>query len=317
MIIDNHTHLGVDPLFYLRGWWPYALDLERLRIEGRGVDRWVVFPFVSYMAMDIGALREGEIALGGEVPYAFENRRLANDILRLPEAERGLFLQFLMADPGRRQAAQVEDWRRLLAEGRRFFGIKIQATVIRSHILDLLDAGTPMLDFAEEHDLPFLIHSSIAPGDEWSQCADILRVAASRPRVRFVLAHSCRFHKPSLDRVAEMPNTWFDCSAHVIHCECAVRGLPAVAVPAERFPTDYTSPEIVLRDLAAAYPSKLIWGSDAPFYSYADDRLELRSTYARELEVLRALDPQARESVSFLNTTAWLGLSREQFFEKP
>lgn len=164
-----------------------------------------------------------------------------------------------------------------------------------------------MLDFAAERGLPFLIHSSIAPDDVWSQCADILRVGEARPDVRFVLAHSCRFHKPSLDRVAALPNVWFDCSAHVIHCECAMRDFSAVAHRGERFSSDYTSPEKVLLDLAQAYPDKLIWGSDAPFYSYADDDLQLKSSYEREVEVLDALPTDLLKAASSTNTLRWLG----------
>ena len=163
-----------------------------------------------------------------------------------------------------------------------------------------------MLDFAADHNLPLLIHSSIDPTDKWSQCADILAVAESRPDVRILLAHSCRFHQPSLRKVAKLPNTWFDCSAHVVHCECVVKGLTTVAPEDTRFPSDYNSPETVLKDLATAFPEKLIWGSDAPFYSYADSNIQLTSSYVREVARLDALPPALLESVCHVNTLAWL-----------
>lgn len=311
MKIDSHVHIGVDPLFYLSGWSPYCLDLPRLQImtEGSGIDRWVVFPFVSYMALDPEALRREEIRLGlssDPVPYRFENHRLLGDLARLDASSRAQYLPFLMADPGRQPADQVAVWE-TLTKKHQVHGIKIQATIIQSPITELLGPAACMVDFAEERNLPFLIHSSIHPGDPWSQCSDILRIAESRPRVRFVLAHSCRFHKPSLDRVAALPNTWFDCSAHIIHCRSAVDGLPNVAVTAERFDTDYTSPATVLRDLANAYPQKLIWGSDAPFYAYEDNTLQLRATYREEIDVLAAMSPAVQAAISCQNTKAWLG----------
>jgi predicted TIM-barrel fold metal-dependent hydrolase len=310
-LIDNHVHIGVDPLFYLNGWSPYCLDLPRLLIEagGSGIDEWVVFPFVAYFALDAGGLRCGEIFLpeaDPEIPYVFENRRLRDDLGRLEAAQRARFRQFLMADPGRLPAAQVADWERLEAGGARFHGVKIQATILRSKIDTLGGAAACMLDFAAARNLPLLIHSSIDPADPWSQCADILRVAENRPDVRFVLAHSCRFHKPGLDRVAALPNTWFDCSAHIIHCDCAVRGLPAVAAAPDRFDSDYTNPKRVLRDLAEAYPDKFIWGSDAPFYSYEDATLQLRSSYREEAAALRALPDELVNRVARRNTLAWL-----------
>lgn len=310
MRIDNHVHIGVDPLFYVNGWSPYALDVPRLLAEGAdtGIDRWIVFPFVSYLGLDFAALRRGEIKTGpeSEVPYTFENRRLLEEIARQNEENGKKLLPFLMADPGRFQNEQVREWESVI-KNHRVFGLKIQATIIRSPITALLEKGGIMLDFAEEHNLPVLIHSSIAPDDAWSQCADILRIAEARPDLRFILAHSCRFHRPSLDRVAELPNTWFDCSAHIIHCECAVRGLSTVAVPGERFDSDYASPARVLQDLAEAYPNKLIWGSDAPFYSYEDAGIQLRSTYRAEVDVLESLPPEKLELAASRNTLAWLG----------
>ena len=311
MTIDNHVHIGVEPLFYLKGWFPYCLDFERLLGEAKdsGVDSWVVFPFVSYMALDQAALRQARIEIsheGDSIPYRFENNRLLNELRRMKAPLRERFRPFLIADPGRHASAQVRD-REDLAKTHRVHGIKIQATVIQSPITSLLAKARCMLDFAEERNLPFLIHSSISPSDAWSQCADILRVAEARPNIRFVLAHSCRFHDESLRRVAALPNTWFDCSAHVIHCQSVIQGLANVAVKKELFPSDYSSPETVLADLASAFPDKLIWGSDAPFYSYEDDNLQLVSSYNREVEVLNSLDPAVRDAVAHRNTLAWLG----------
>ncbi len=308
MKIDCHNHIGVDPLFYMKGWAPYALDLENLLLQARSgnVDCSIVFPFVSYLGLSVQGLQAGEIVFDGlldRIPYRFENQRMLEEVYLYHPESSDRSWPLLIADPARHQAEQVECWKQLPSEYK-FYGIKIQATIIRSPILALLDEGRCMLDFAEERNLPFLIHSSV--NDQWSQCADILRVAESRPGIRFVLAHSCRYDHPSLLRVAELPNTWFDCSAHVIHCECAVRGLEAVAPVSRRFPTDYSSPETVLRDLATAFPDKLIWGSDAPFYSYADAKMSLHSTYLREVECLDSLPAELIEKISHLNTLAWL-----------
>ncbi len=310
MKIDCHAHIGVDPLFYLNSWSPYALGLPEFLVETdrSGIDLAVVFPFVSYLDLDLAAMREGKISYSGAfdgVPYRFENKRLLKEVYRLHPHSAGRVMPFLMADPGRLAVEQVGEWRQLIRDFK-VFGIKIQATIIQSPITGLLGTAACLLDFAAEHNLPLLIHSSIDPSDKWSQCADILEVAAARPDVRFLLAHSCRFHHPSLQKVAELPNTWFDCSAHVIHCECAVKGLPTVAPESTRFPSDYNSPETVLKDLAAAFPEQLIWGSDAPFYSYADSNIQLTSSYSREVGCLDSLPSDLLERASHLNTLAWL-----------
>ncbi len=310
MKIDNHVHIGVDPLFYLSGWSPYALGLPEFLAgaEHAGIDRAVVFPFVSYLDLNIPEMHAGKISFSGKfdsVPYRFENRRLLEEIYQLHPQSAARVMPFLIADPGRRPIEQVGDWSRLIRDFK-VFGIKIQATIIQSPVTSLLGGAACMLDFAAEHNLPLLIHSSIDPDDKWSQCADILEVVAARPDVRFLLAHSCRFHHPSLQNIAQLPNCWFDCSAHVIHCECAVKGLKTVAPEATRFPSNYNSPETVLKDLASAFPEKLIWGSDAPFYSYADSNIQLTSSYEREVACLDALPPDLLERVSHMNTLAWL-----------
>ncbi|MFA9477430.1 amidohydrolase family protein [Phycisphaerales bacterium AB-hyl4] len=311
MRIDNHTHVGFDPLFYMQGWSPYCLDLPRLfnEADGFNIDAFVVFPFVAYTALDMAAIKRNRIQLAADadaVPYEFENRRLCNDILRCPADWQSRLWPFLIADPSRKPEAQVRAWQALPSEYR-IYGLKFQTHTIQSPILALLDEGACMLDYAEAHDLPLLIHTSIRAEDKWSQCSDILRVVESRPKVRFVLAHSCRFHQPTLDRVAQLPNAWFDCSAFITHCICAQRDLPAVAAPVDRFESDYMSPERVLQDLAQAYPDKLIWGSDVPYYSIEYDRLQIRSSYRREVACLDALPAPARERVCHRNTLAWLG----------
>ena len=49
LLIDAHTHVGTDLLFYLRGHFPYALDWPSLVEQGGefGIRKFVVFPMVE------------------------------------------------------------------------------------------------------------------------------------------------------------------------------------------------------------------------------------------------------------------------------
>ena len=319
LLIDCHSHLGVDLFFYLNGFHPYAQDLPAMVTEGRhcGIDRWVVFPMVTNLTFDVPAMHAARLVTGGceAVPYAFENERMLREVYELyPDLGRST-LPFAILDPLRKPAAQLGKLRQLYARFP-FHGLKIQATIIQSDVTALLDAGRGFLDFAAEFDLPLLIHSSVAPEDVWSQAKDILNVAEATPGVRFCLAHSCRFDRECLDRVAQLPNTWFDCSAHRIHCESVTLGLGNVAPKARRFAADYRDPTAVMRDLAEAYPAKFIWGSDTPFQSYVDQHCSLRSTYAEEAACLHALPATLRQTVAHDNLLALLQLKNESILTR-
>ena len=320
MLIDCHNHIGADMLFYLHGDFPYAQQLVDMTGVGGalGITHWIVFPFVSYAAMDVSKFRSGVVGFGGDclekVPYAFENRRLMEECHRLFPEEGRKTLPFVMVDPMRNTDAQAAELIKLRTE-HRFHGIKIQSTIIQADIKRLAHEGRVFLDLAREWDVPFLIHSSVLESDVWAQAHDILDIAEANPDIRFCAAHSCRFDKECLDRVNALPNAWFDNSAHIIHCQCVMEDRPNVAPPARRFDTDYTNPARVIADLAAAYPHKFMWGSDSPFYSYAaeidSEVVRLVSTYANEVAALTASPPEVVERIASINTRRFLKLSDE------
>lgn len=320
MIIDCHNHVGADVMFYLHGDFPYAQHLVAMTTEGGalGIDRWIVFPFVTHMALDAAAFLTGDIREGGvqlaEVPYALENRRLLHEVHDLFPDLAPRVLPFVMVDPMRNTAAQAKELRKLRGEFR-FHGIKLQTTILQADIKHLRDKGKVFLELAAEWDLPLLIHSSVAESDPWAQASDILDIAEANPDLRFCLAHSCRYDKECLDRVNALPNTWFDCSAHCIHCEGAMKDLPYIAPRNRRFDSDYSDPGRVIADLAAAYPTKFMWGSDSPYYSYAaainGQVVRLISTYAKEVQALRAASADVVDRIANHNTRAFLKLADE------
>jgi predicted TIM-barrel fold metal-dependent hydrolase len=318
-LIDCHNHVGIEPLMYLRGYYPYGQQLQTLITEGRplGISRWIVFPFITNFALDVAAMREGRIVFPGgpeQVPHAFENRRLMQEIYELFPHEGRRTIPFVVVDPMRATEEQAHELRKLRADFA-FHGIKLQTTVLQAPIKHLLGAGRVFLDLAEEWDLPLLIHSSVLPEDTWAQASDILDVAETAPQLRFCLAHSLRYDVEQLNRLAGLPNCWFDCSAHRIHCQLAVEDNPSVAPPARRFASDYKRPEVVLRDLAEAYPHRLMWGSDSPAYSFIASfegiRYELWSTYEAEVACLTALPTELQQRIAEVNTLEFLQLKEQ------
>lgn len=317
MVIDCHNHIGVELGAYLQGGFPYGQHLQDMVVTGRahGVDRWIVFPMVTNLALNLDSVRHGGCETGGAlecVPYRWENRRMMAEIHELFPEEGRQVLPFAMFDPERETGAQASALRQLWSE-HRFYGLKTQPTIIQSPIAALRRQGQIFLDLAREWDIPLLIHSSVLPSDIWSQARDIIDIAAANPDVRFNVAHSARFDRECLDRIAALDNCWFDCSAHGIHCDLAVQDSPVVAPEERRFASDYSRPAQVLRDLAESYPQKLLWGSDSPYQSYVGvhdgHRLALLSTYEKEAEYFFQLPEGMRKLAGYENTLNWLGVS--------
>ena len=67
LLIDAHTHVGTDLLFYLRGHYPYALDWPALVEQGEasGIGKFVVFPMASHLGLNVSELRQGRITREG------------------------------------------------------------------------------------------------------------------------------------------------------------------------------------------------------------------------------------------------------------
>jgi len=319
-VIDVHSHLGVELTHYLKMAYPYGLSLEQLCEYGDrfGVDAFVTFPMVAslYFSM-VGMKRDRIVPAPNAIcrfPYEYENERMLHEIYELFPALSHRAIPFVIVDPHRETRAQVAKLRQL-RKRYRFHGIKIQSTIIQAPIRSLARHGRCLLDFAREHDLPFLIHSSVLPSDCWAQAHDILDIAEANPDIRFIAAHCCRFDKTALDRVAELPNAWFDHSAFAIHCRLAAQNSPVCALGRKRFPANYRKPREVIRKLAEAYPDKFIFGSDAPYYSFVawynpptgkPQFFDLRSTMENEVGLLKSLPGALRRKVSHDNTLRFL-----------
>src|SRR4051812_45687651 len=112
---DVHTHVGLDPGFFLRGWWPYAATARDLieQMDQHGIDRAVCFPFTLPSAFDAYAFadRNELTLLSGRFPFDRENALLAQEIDRIGG---GRLIQFAMFDPSRQIEQQVASLKTLI-----------------------------------------------------------------------------------------------------------------------------------------------------------------------------------------------------------
>jgi predicted TIM-barrel fold metal-dependent hydrolase len=304
-LYDVHTHIGMDPGFYLRRWWPYAATVQELleHMDAHGIGKAVCFPFVVPSAFDPYAFadRKALELMPGRFPFDRDNELLSVEISRLDTDKR--LLQFGMFDPMREVAAQVKNLEKLAPK---FAGLKTQTTVIQSPIRSLLNEGRDIMRLAQQHDLPVLIHTAVLPADPWAQARDCLDVAEVFPRVRFNLAHSLRFDRECLKRAAGMPNVWVDCAAHLVHCALALKNSPAIAPKAQRVDADYSKPSEVLAALHEMLPGRYLWGSDYPFMSWIADDMSAVYSYKQEADALHALPPNVRDDIASRAPEAWL-----------
>ena len=145
--------------------------------------------------------------------------------------------------------------------------------------------------------------------------ADALEVVETHPGLRFCLAHTARFSTAAFERARKLPNCFIDFSAFKIHCDLAVANSRTVPPPAERLDVDYSAPQTAMRQIANAFPGKMLWGTDAPYYSFikkftdvhgvATD-VALRSSYGAECAILNALPRDLIHHIAFDNTVNFL-----------
>jgi predicted TIM-barrel fold metal-dependent hydrolase len=305
ILYDVHTHIGMDSAFYLRRWWPYAATAQELlhHMDENGIGRAVCFPFVVPSAFDpYGFADRKAIELKADrFPFDRENDLLSAEIGRLDPHKR--LLQFGMFDPSREVMAQVRSLETLAPK---LAGLKTQTTVIQSPIRSLMNEGRDFMKLAQQHDLPVLIHTAVNPADAWAQARDCLDVAECFPRVRFNLAHSLRFDRECLRRAGSMPNVWIDCSAHLVHCELALKDAPAIAPRERRVDADYAKPAEVLAMVHELLGGRYLWGSDFPFMSWCDDGMAAVHTYKQEADALHGLPPRVRDDMASRAPETWL-----------
>ncbi len=317
--IDAHAHAGVSLKAYGTQEYPYAQTIEGLyfrQLAGR-VDVNVVFPFTPDLHFDQAELMRGRMTPAADpvsaIPYQSENRLLLREIFEFCPEISDRFLPFLSIDPGRMPEEQVRELENL-CRAYPVYGIKVNPVLCQSPVEGLLGAGSVLLDFAEEHDLPLLFHATPLPNDEYSQAEVVLRISAARPRLRVCLAHCILFHAQFLEQAHAAGNVWVDTAALKIQVEL-VRGLLHDHDKGTFLDLDYTSHLAVMKSLCARYPQTMLWGTDAPAYAYICQRnqgtagtqeFRLKATYDDEVDALEVLAPPVRERIAGSNILAFL-----------
>lgn len=319
--VDIHSHAGVSLKSFANNEYPYGQSLEGLSYARRanGIDLGVVFPFTPELHFNLTeAARTGRLVDTDDpvspVPYGVENRMLFTELYDYCPELVPEMLPFLCIDPLRDAAGQLETIREL-EERYPVYGIKVSPVLCQAPIKALLGPGAPLLDYAASRGYPVIAHVTVHPEEAYSQVADTLEVAKSRPDVRFCFAHCAAFHHAHLSEADSLSNVWVDTSALTIQVEATHRELEFMATPEERFPADYSDHRKVMVDLCTAFPDTIVWGSDAPAYAYIAKRIQgdgsvyefrLKARYEDEKAALDALPSDLRERIGTQNARNYL-----------
>lgn len=321
-VIDIHSHVGVSLKAYGRLEYPYAQSAEDLsyRQKSAGVDVNVVFPFSPDLHFDLSALVDaGEVLRSTKpisaVPYGIENRLIMREVFDFSPELSGRFLPFVSVDPGRDVEGQLHELSDLEREYP-IYGMKIVGVACQSKVIRLLEhPADDLLDFAEKRNIPVLFHTTSTVDDEYSHAADVLKVVAARPGIRFCLAHAIVFHKGYLDEAARLRNAWIDTAAMKIQVDLLNDSIGKALRREDVIDADFTDYRAVMRRLCDMYPSKVLWGTDSPAYTYISRRKQgegvyrdfrYKGTYEEEVAALNALALPARRRVSSENSLRYL-----------
>jgi len=319
-VIDCHSHVGLSLKNYACREYPYAQTIEGLYYRQRagGVDVNIVFPASGSLFFDPACFAKGEMRPAknplSPTPYTIENEMMMLEVFEFNPEHQERFLPFVMVDPGRDIAGQLQ---RLGELEKRFavYGVKIAPVDCQSKITSLLDEGRPLVDYAAQRDLPLLLHTTADPLEQYSHAADCFRVIDQNPHLRFCLAHCIGFHAEYLERADEMPNVWVDSSALKIQAQCALENNRIIAAEVDRFEGDYSDHTKILGALAARYPDTIMWGTDSPWYTFICHRKQgegthlefrLKAHYEDEIAALDSLPAGARRRACNTNVLKFL-----------
>lgn len=312
-VVDVHAHAGIGIRAFASNSFPYCCSIEDLyyRQTSNGVDCSVVFPTGPELFFDIpNFVRTGKLVPAEQplspAPYVQENRMLLNDVFRFCPEKSSHFLPFISVDPGRKIPEQLSVLRELEQEFP-IYGMKIAPIACHSKVTELLEEGAVFLEFGAERNWPVLLHVTADVTEGFSGANETFQVIEKHPEIRFCLAHCISLHRGHLERADAMPNVWVDTSALKIQVQLAHENSTIMALPPDRLECDCSDHLKVMQALVEHFPRTIVWGSDAPYHSYINRRLQsegryhtfaLKGTYEQEKAAWDVLSPEQRRQLA-------------------
>lgn len=302
-IIDVHTHAGFDHYGVIRRRYPTSQSIKDLvfKLDSSEVDFSVTFPCPnSTYYFDLMSLPKQEYILEPRpvesFPYEFSNRQLLYET-RLFGRKKVMPFAFIF--PGFEEEKQIKSLEELARKGY-LFGLKHHTLVGAISARSLINS--PFIELAKKYSLPVMIHSGV---DQFSRPEHIMDLAENHTNVRFCIAHAGEFEKSAYERFLRLKykNVFFDCSPFI--SICALNKDQSGA----KIDINYKNPREALIQLYEMVANSLVWGTDEPWTTIIDNskgEILVKVDYQDEVDLLKSLPKNIRESISFINTTKLL-----------
>lgn len=241
-------------------------------------------------------------SLEDRFPYGTENEELLRNI---EEENLGwIVLPFVCLHPRIKVPEQLESLRRL-AKNYKIYGIKFHTLDTESYIEDFF-SNEEITEFCNQYKLPVLIHSANYEGYE--NCMNIFDIARKHWDINILIAHMMNFSRDFFDRMIEYEsqNLFFDISPFLWLCKLAqieMKNQILADLP-------FDNPLQTLEALYNAFPTRLVWWSDQPFWRFNLNESEsVDYDIDDELKLLFSSRDELIQSIAQKNSKRFLGIA--------
>ncbi|MFA7301647.1 MAG: amidohydrolase family protein [Candidatus Shapirobacteria bacterium] len=306
VIIDSHTHNGSDLSNIVKFRYPSSQSIIDLTNKTKlsGVDYVVTFPCPSDLFWFEPATfhqRNKLVVQSSPIepfPHFISNETMFREIANFGQGRALPFANFI---PSFEDTRQIEYLETKIKEDS-LFGLKFHPLASQTSMALLKDS--PIIDFAQRHDLPILIHTG---PDKYSNPLQLLELSRSYPNVRFCAAHVGQFQKNFIEPlVNEKPrNLFIDTSPLISLCFANRENIsPNI------YDLPFSDPQKTLHSLYSKIPDNILWGTDEPWTTITNDKtggVYCRVTYSDEVNLLKTLPTEAVQKIANKNTLRFLG----------
>jgi len=305
-IIDCHLHVGCNYYSLYKEKYPTTQNIYDLsmKLKRNNVSFGCLSPMPSTLYYDQRILAEKNIIKKSKMqnfPYEIENKTLIREINKHGHN----FVPFVCINPNEGIEEQINLIENISNENR-IYGFKFHPITLHCEITKLID--TEFIRYAQKHNIPFQIHSG---DDPYSNPYDILNISKEYPNINFCIAHFGRFNKSFLETIfcSSPANLYFDLAPFLVLVELARLNFNS----GHFHDLVLETPEKIIKIILSKLAKNVIWGTDEPFTQINEIALtdSNNDTYTTEVNFLKSLDTNIKNSISFTNTLKYLNCTEK------